>query len=399
MIALAIAVADVAAGVSYQLVTGHSWLYRDLHREAERRAIEREYRRAHPLYHHDLRKNVSVEGVVWGPLQYRVATDDLGFKTTARSRRYESPQRWLALGDSFVEGVGYAFRATAIGRLEDELGLKIYNAGVASYSPVIYRRKLRYLLDDVGLKFERLLLFLDISDARDEMRFYRYADSCDCVVARSTEIDGWFDGQADVGEPLSWASSTGLKGWAERNTMLTFRVLDYARGLARGDGVSRYAMPAPLHPQSDRSDAVSWTYDPRAYDALGREALELMARSLDRIADLVRAHGVELSVVVYPWPQQVLFETDPASSRQVTYWRDWCQKRDVDFVQLFEAFHGTDRPGRVTRYFVPGDVHWNEEGHALVADTLAGHFRGRALVANGPRRPPSLPSASLKLRD
>lgn len=42
--------------------------------------VEAAYRRAHAIYHHDLRANISSYDGKWGPLSHTVNTNSLGFK-------------------------------------------------------------------------------------------------------------------------------------------------------------------------------------------------------------------------------------------------------------------------------------------------------------------------------
>ena len=85
--------------------------------------------------------------------------------------------------------------------------------------------------------------------------------------------------------------------------------------------------------------------------------------------------NIPLSVVVYPYPAQVLHDT--ADSRQVRIWREWCEGKCKRFVSLFPAFLAvkdqcpTSQPGCwYLSHFVFGDMHYNATGNALVADTV-----------------------------
>ena len=127
-------------------------------------------------YHHGLAPNRQVIEA-WGLSRYRYATNSLGFKDS--SPRMIDPKgggtRVLFMGDSFTEGKGFAFPETFVGRVASELagrGIEVLNGAVDSYSPVIYRQKVKYLLEKVGLRFDALVVFLDVSDIHDEARKY-----------------------------------------------------------------------------------------------------------------------------------------------------------------------------------------------------------------------------------
>ena len=93
---------------------------------------------------------------------------------TCRSNR--TPRRILLIGDSFAEGIGLPYERTFAGLLNaagqsrrDKV--EFLDAGVASYSPSIYYKKVKYLLDR-GLKFDEVVLLSDSSDVEDEATSY-----------------------------------------------------------------------------------------------------------------------------------------------------------------------------------------------------------------------------------
>src|SRR5215475_8409307 len=95
----------------------------------------------------------------WGELRYPVITNSLGFKdaSTRDVPLKSSSRRVLVMGDSFAEGIGMRFEDSFAGLLqragqERDDKIEFLNAGVASYSPSIYYKKIKYLLD-AGLQF------------------------------------------------------------------------------------------------------------------------------------------------------------------------------------------------------------------------------------------------------
>jgi lysophospholipase L1-like esterase len=94
-----------------------------------------------------------------------------------------------------------------------------------------------------------------------------------------------------------------------------------------------------------------------------------MRENMDRLAELVREHGIALTVVVYPWPTQIARKD--RDSRQVRFWRDWARERGVRFVDLFPGFVTTDdarNEQTIRDLFIQDDFHWNPEGHRRVAE-------------------------------
>ena len=69
------------------------------------------------------------------------------------------------MGDSFTEGIRLNYEDTFVGLIEKELNKKnieVLNGGRESYSPIIYWRKIKYLIEELGLDFDEVVLFIDI---------------------------------------------------------------------------------------------------------------------------------------------------------------------------------------------------------------------------------------------
>jgi len=96
---------------------------------------------------------------------------------------------------------------------------------------------------------------------------------------------------------------------------------------------------------------------------------------MDRLHALLAAHGIALSVGVYPWPQHILY--DKPESRQVTVWRDWCADKCAHFYDGFPVFfaYGRQHPDFLRRLFLWNDVHYTEEGNRLLGDEIVRQYR------------------------
>src|SRR5262249_35712500 len=130
-----------------------------------------------PVYDHGLAPKFDGYDV-WGEARYRLITNSLGFKDSATREvpLQSNGRRILIIGDSFAEGIGLPFESTFAGLLQaagqaraDKV--EFLDAGVASYSPSIYYKKIKSLLDR-GLKFDEVVLLSDSSDVEDEAGSY-----------------------------------------------------------------------------------------------------------------------------------------------------------------------------------------------------------------------------------
>jgi hypothetical protein len=341
-------------------------------------AFTRVYRRLHPpppagtatrlrtpseLYHHDLRPRVSVEDEVWGPRRAPYRTNSLAFRDRAVRDvplRTDRP-RIVFIGDSFTEGVGVTYEASFVGRVDDAVaprGVEVLNAGVISYCPIIYFRKVKHLIEDVGLGFDALVVYIDIGDIQDEVTYKLDPEGNvrSRPVRRVQELgaDQQHGGRGFFRFPR-------LKKFLDRNSLLWSRA---------------YVALERLFPM-EGNRAGLWTVHDDEFAAYGREGLELARENMDRLHELLAARGIRLTVAVYPWPDQV--RHIDLKSKQVTFWREWAAAHGAGFIDHFPQFiDGTPADGVLDRYFIPGDVHWNEAGHKVIADGFLGYYQSRA---------------------
>ena len=115
-----------------------------------------------------------------------------------------------------------------------------------------------------------------------------------------------------------------------------------------------------------------------AFEAYGREGLELARENMDRLLGLLRKKGIGLTIAVYPWPDQIRHHD--RDSKQVVFWSRWAKDNGVGFIDYFPRFIDGAPPREVLdRYFIPGDVHWNEAGHRIIAEGFLEYYESHAI--------------------
>lgn len=312
------------------------------------RGRDEAFRIAHPVYHHDFRPGVSADAE-WGSTVHPMHINGLGFKDRSADEvpLQSDRERVLVIGDSFTEGIGVPHTETFSGVMQERLAerdIELLNAGVATYSPIIYLRKIQYLLEDVGLHFDRVIVFVDMSDIDDEHRNYR------------------FDEQRNVVRDFDHSPQKQIVAFFRLRTVIGASVIalyERTRGAAHTAGVG-----AAL----DQRSAL-WSSRDAPWEEFGREGMAIAKQHMSELHALLEVRGIPLTVVVYPWPDQIMLED--LESRQPTHWRAWALEHDVELIDLYPVFiDGTDPKTTTDRYFIPGDFHWNAQGHALVAKSV-----------------------------
>ncbi len=307
---------------------------------------------ASPIYHHGLMPSRAETDYTYGPFRFSLVTNSLGFrdKSTRTVPKRSSQHRILFIGDSFTEGLGVDFEDSFVGQISEHFSHKqveVLNAAVASYCPIIYYRKLKYLIEEEGLRFNEVVLFMDISDVQDET-FYH-----------------WGENESVQGPQSPWhISDAHQKGRVGYFLHLHFRLTSYVYEKIWCVLQPRRCLRPPVGYMRAR-----WATDALAYEAFGKKGLELSLRHMDRLWDLLQKNSIKLTLAVYPWPDQIL--DGELDSLYVSTWRNWSQDRGVTFLDFFPAFIGEeDNSETIKKYFFADDVHWNRLGHKKVADTF-----------------------------
>jgi hypothetical protein len=219
--------------------------------------------------------------------------------------------------------------------------------------------KLRYLLRTQGLKVDRVVLCLDISDLKDEFYYEEGADGKVEQVAygpfrekakklqRADAICDWLETRVE--------KNFVILGAIIRNSRLTWRRHASSTGVVEYDAIPDWA--------------YNWPDYRGPYEGLVERGLTRTKSEMTLLAQELKRLGVPLTLVVYPWPQQVKAGTRP--SRCEREWSRWAQENSAEFISLFPVFVNQEPAEQVIqKYYWKNDAHWNEEGHRLVAEAL-----------------------------
>ena len=121
---------------------------------------------------------------------------------------------------------------------------------------------------------------------------------------------------------------------------------------------------------------ASWTYDPNpaCYGTMGVEGgIAKAVTQMDRLYALALSRNIPLSVGVYPWPQQLLYDGEShvrsdfggigartnAGASSTIFRRCRVQARNKSFLRGL---------------FIWGDIHYNNLGNALIARDLVAQY-------------------------
>ena len=314
-------------------------------------------RMADSHFHHGLKPSFQ-QDEQWGPMSYTLTTNQLGFKDAETRDVSLEPDHYriVFIGDSFTEGIGYPHDLTFVGQIDKSLsgwGIEVLNAGVVSYSPKLMFLKLDHLLRMVGLRFNELAMFIDCSDAIDEIDYSKIRFE----ELKEREL---------VPETMEFAElHKGPQHWYEYS--LLYRTV--ARTLFKADPWKRitYVNRSTGREFAHYGQRSDWAHDQRLFESWAKEGLESGAFYVSKILELGEEFGFKTSICIYPWPKEIRLGKD--YSLNVQFWSKYCQAHQLPLIDLYPAFTtGLPPKEAVNEFFIPKDSHWNEAGHRRVAE-------------------------------
>ena len=230
--------------------------------------------------------------------------------------------------------------------------IEFLNAGVISYSPTIYYKKIKYLLD-AGLKFDEVVVLSDLSDVQDEAIAYFCIDElaefrryCTEPPYTSTAKPTLTPVPGRHALPKADPKFKDNFAMTDRLLQMFWHEVDTRTGSGR-----RFA--DRLH----MTQRAGWTMRSidvdKAYQPLGVDGgIRRSVMHMEALAELLRSRGIGLTVAVYPWPFQLILQRPQEPSG-----------RNLAHV-LRETLHPLHRPvsGRVRgagrpAQLVRGNVH------------------------------------------
>jgi hypothetical protein len=322
-----------------------------------------------PLHGNPFKPNCSCI-MPWGAAPFEFSTNSLGLadeRVRQVPLRDERP-RLLILGNSFTQGSG-PWRESCVGRIAAHFPqYDFLNGAVWSYSPSTYLIMARKLLAQ-EVEIDEVLVFVGIADVHNEAAVYRDVDASGAVAANYLP-------PAKRSRFASWYSKHYVN--IANHFMVTYSIIQFFEQTLIRHGCYFIRATHPGFPVFD-NEPQAWTYravDPAAWAPLGVEGGIAKAEAkLDLLREELARRDIPISVVVYPYVPQLLHDT--VESRQVRIWREWCAGKCKRFITVFpEFFAARDacpklQPGCwYLNLFIFGDMHYNAEGHALVADAI-----------------------------
>ena len=279
---------------------------------------------------------------------FLIEYDDLGRTVDPDRRIVFDPARHnrtvAVMGDSMVEAGQMPYRDGFVGLLNRRAAPDVFavNWGVSTYSPMLYR--VQWLNDVAKTKPQLVLMMLYSNDVQDDERY-----------AKSATYDSEGLPTAVAGPPDNAVVRAARHIYIARLVRVAWRTIEFL-----------------LVPQRDERTRTMGPIG--GFIELSPEMSPLTDKVLRGIVREVRASGARFVLTAIP-SKYVIMSGD--SSRAEQQWaanvKRWAEANNVEYVDLrppFDAYTAA-RKESDPKLFFHHDIHPNETGHRLIADTIA----------------------------
>ena len=317
-------------------------------------------------------------------IDYLIHTNNLGFRDSSIRDIDEKKTYSIIIGDSFVEGTGLEYEDTLVALLNKKLGSKIFekfeflNAGVASYSPYLYKKKIENIIDtNKWLKVNSVVILYDKSDVGDDLRYL------DKPSSFSTEQKQYKNPKKEklfkdlknlkIGSILTEQTMIGIVyreilGASVEKLIKNFK---FRKNLSKQSNISFFEV---------KKDALNAMYAIDQYDWLqkyfykdlweneGKKSVNFAFESFNELNSYLKDKNINLYIVVYPWP----FELKDSDVREkyLNYLNLKFSENNLNNLFVYDEFLKGDSNQNIFKYYLPKDVHFNREGNIILKEKI-----------------------------
>ena len=284
---------------------------------------------------------------------YEWQTDSLGFKNIQNSDTLNSHFDYIALGDSFTEGMGVSIDDTWTSKVNQRSEIKIYNAAIRGYSAS--QMNATYLNIKDKISHDGIII-----------------GALPTIFSREKIFDSYENASLGTGGIRSIAS--GNVG--TENSFLT--------GLIRA--LKKFSSQKTLLISRDNRNYI--TEIPESFHNRDSLAMNIYWKkyvdNLIKLSNSALSSGKEVVLIQYPHRHEIYFETDDLGVndiKQVDYYIELellkeALPKNVTILDMFPHIKDAWTSDRRIMYFIK-DGHMNEKGQDLVSDFIISNLNMR----------------------
>jgi len=318
--------------------------------------------------------------------EYTIKTNNLGFRDY-KVRDLDNKKKYaIVIGDSYVEGVALEYEDTLVAHLNQKIidnkikNYEFLNAGVSSYSPYIYKRKVISVLENNNwLKVDYVILLLDKSDISDELNYINSENRPEYFpeIKQTYNFkynEDFFD---DLKKMHLWRFIT-----KQTTTGSFLKKIGDILDLERRNIRDRYKLSKKLDKsffeitskqvRSFRSINTRRHYanyfHGNLWETKGKKSLNFSVQNIDDLKNYLNKKRIKLLVVIFPWPFEIVNKIPRENYTKYTI--KSLEEKKIKYVSAYNHFLKGDVYSKISDYYIYNDMHFNGEGNKVLGNII-----------------------------
>ncbi len=313
-------------------------------------------------FHHETAPNINLYEF-WGKKKYKVKTNQYSMRINEKENFFidKLKENIGFVGDSFVYGSGIDYNDHFISKLDNK-NYNFLNLGYVSYSPSIYYKKIKSLIEDEKIDFKKIFIFIDHSDVQDEGIFYR--ENINGNIVRK-----WINDN----EVKSKNRKYKIKNFFKQNSFI-FKLYEnlFSSKISKKskecitkikNGV-RYENYIDL----DRF-GYGYNFNLQNKDWI-EDGINKIINYLNKIKKLSIENNFEIIIVNYPSALEVINNIPSNNSEHFKFLKKWTSENKIRFIDTRIDFIKENNINDYVNNFILCDVHWNSNGHKIISKNI-----------------------------
>ena len=318
--------------------------------------------------------------------EYIVKTNNLGFRDYEVRDLNKNSYYTIVIGDSFVEGVALEYKDTLVAQLNKKIqnnninNYEFLNAGVASYSPYIYQRKVISIIkENPWLKTDRVILLLDKSDVPDELNYFNPKERPEYFPVEKEDYNFKYNEdffkdlkRGDLWRFLSKQTTSGsfLKIVGDVIDMERRNLRDRYK-LSRKLGKSFFKISSKqvkaFRSINTRKHIANYFHG-NLWETKGKKSIDFSIENINKLKNYLNKKKIELLVVLFPWPFEIANKIP--RENYTNYIIQELMKNEINYVSTYKYFLKGDVYSNISENYIYNDMHFNRHGNKILSDVI-----------------------------
>ncbi len=311
---------------------------------------------------------------------YKIFTNDLGFRDESTQSLDREKEFSILIGDSFIEGVGLDYKDTIVGILNEKLAnnkFKFLNAGVASYSSYIYKKKIEKIIkNNSDLKVREVIVFLDKSDVSDDERYLNkptfFKNTKGKFINQRKE-----DFFKDLKELSFWRFYTKQTISGKIIKLSTDQIENFLSNIEKRFFISKKLNKSffavtdfeikAIKSINNKPHIRNW-YLGTTWEERTKNNIKFSVENLNELKNFLEKKNIELLVVLYPWSFEI--DNEEIRKKYLQFIIPLLNENKINNLSVYDIFLKGNIYENIGKNYLYNDIHFNKNGNQVLANEL-----------------------------